>query len=126
MRARGSWFHRTNQGHNTGSFTQYNPATRTLTGRGRPTFSLTGEDGGGALVDASRRTFLLSGKVESWTTLTLDYSTYWRFGRTVQLSRSNNTDVSDPYYFKTSLRFDAIDYSVPAFDPNLYSTVTSS
>ncbi|MBI5688687.1 MAG: TonB-dependent receptor [Verrucomicrobia bacterium] len=125
VRARGNWFHRTNQGHNTGSFTQYNPATRLLSGRGRPTFSLTGEDGGGALVDASRRAFLFGGKVESWTTLTLDYTTYWRFGRTVQLSRNNNTNPADPYYFKTSMSLDAIDYRVPAFDPVLYSSVTS-
>lgn len=125
IRARGSWFHRTNQGHNTGSFTQYNPATRTLSGRGRPTFSLTGEDGGGALVDGSKRTFLFGSKVESWTTLTLDYTTYWRFGRTVQLSRNNNTNPADPYYFKTSMSIDAIDYRVPAFDPVLYSSLTA-
>jgi iron complex outermembrane recepter protein len=125
VRARGSWFHRTNKGHNAGSFTQYNPAMRTLAGRGRPTFSLTGEDGGGALIDASRRALLFGGKVESWTTVTVDYSSYWRFGRTLQLSRSNNTDASDPFYFKTSMSLDAIDYSVPAYDPNFYSTLTA-
>lgn len=125
VRASANWYHRHKWLFNAGSGQQYDYLNNVLA-RGTPAKGLIGEDGGGVQVDLLAQ-YNFFQKAPSKTLLTFDFSDYYRFDPTWNLNSAyivNNTATTvasgapGTYWFKNIYPGQAIDYSVPAFDPN--------
>ncbi|HEU5078735.1 MAG TPA: TonB-dependent receptor [Opitutaceae bacterium] len=129
VRAATNWYHRHKWLFNAGNGSQYDYLKNTLS-RGTPSYGLIGEDGGGVQADLLARYKFFNGKVTNKTLLTFDFSDYYRWDPTWQLA--SQYQITDPskipsngmYWLKTITIGQPIDYTIPAFNPAVYSNVT--
>ena len=108
VRAAANWYHRHKWLFNAGNGTQYDYLNNVLA-KGTPAKGLIGEDGGGVQVDFLAQYKLFNDKVANKTLLTFDFSDYYRFDPTWNLTSANivsntPTTVANERYPPKSLR----------------------
>lgn len=118
---------------NAGSGTQYDVLKNTLA-RGTVAKNLINEDGGGFQADLVAHYKLFNGATDNKTLWTLDFSDYYRWDPTWNLNSNlaiTNTATTQPpgpagtYWFKNIFPGQPIDYSVPAYSPATFSTLSA-
>jgi iron complex outermembrane receptor protein len=113
-------YHKHRYTFNVGTSTQYDYLKGTLA-KGTPNGDVIREDGGGVQADVLAQYPLFHGRIKNKTLLTFDMSDYYRIDTQKDLAAAFQTS---PFWVKTIVIGQPINYSVPPYIPGFYPTAS--